>query len=177
MVAVNEPLSSTPSRLNVLKPCSENVTVYVPGRRSSTRVLARAVRDRGADLFDQRGTGGFDADTWKHGSGRILHRTGDHGLGGGGIREKNHPRNEDQSRSGTRASSTSSGKCVVKCRCTLQPSPGRVKQQSRRMCPVSTEGAPGSIFLVSAATGRRRRRHRSIHRAPVGLPGCAVSSR
>ena len=30
MVAVNEPVSSTPSRLLVLKPARENVTVYEP---------------------------------------------------------------------------------------------------------------------------------------------------
>src|SRR5262249_52258573 len=34
-VAVNAPLNSTPSRLTVLKPGSANVTVYVPGRRST----------------------------------------------------------------------------------------------------------------------------------------------
>ena len=31
--AVNEPASTTPSRLTVLKPGSVNVTVYVPGTR------------------------------------------------------------------------------------------------------------------------------------------------
>ena len=36
-VAVNAPVSSMPSRLTVLKPGSVNVTVYVPGRRSTTR--------------------------------------------------------------------------------------------------------------------------------------------
>ncbi len=36
-VAVNDPVSSTPSRLTVLKPVSENVTVYAPGRKSSIR--------------------------------------------------------------------------------------------------------------------------------------------
>src|SRR4029434_2376300 len=36
-VAENEPVSSMPSRLTVLKPGSENVTEYVPGRRSTIR--------------------------------------------------------------------------------------------------------------------------------------------
>ena len=36
-VAVNEPVSSMPSRRNVLNPDSENVTAYVPGRRFSMR--------------------------------------------------------------------------------------------------------------------------------------------
>ena len=34
-VAVNDPASSIPSRLTVLKPASVNVTVYMPGRRST----------------------------------------------------------------------------------------------------------------------------------------------
>src|SRR4051812_16003600 len=37
IVAVNEPASSTPSRLTVLNPESENVTSYTPGRRSMMR--------------------------------------------------------------------------------------------------------------------------------------------
>ena len=36
-VATNDPVSSMPSRLTVLKPVSVNVTVYVPGRRLSMR--------------------------------------------------------------------------------------------------------------------------------------------
>src|SRR4249919_3195099 len=35
-VAVNDPASSMPSRLNALNPGSVNVTLYVPGRRSTT---------------------------------------------------------------------------------------------------------------------------------------------
>src|SRR6185436_18686896 len=35
-VAVNVPASSTPSRLSALNPGSVNVTLYVPGRRSTT---------------------------------------------------------------------------------------------------------------------------------------------
>src|SRR5207249_8590996 len=35
-VAVNDPCSSMPSRLSVLNPGSANVTLYVPGRRSTT---------------------------------------------------------------------------------------------------------------------------------------------
>ncbi len=35
--AMNEPVSSMPSRFTVVKPGSENVTEYVPGRRSSMR--------------------------------------------------------------------------------------------------------------------------------------------
>src|SRR5438132_14310140 len=37
MVATNVPDNSMPSRLTVLKPGSENVTEYVPGRRSTIR--------------------------------------------------------------------------------------------------------------------------------------------
>jgi len=36
-VAVNVPVSSTPSRLTVLKPVSANVTVYAPGLKSWIR--------------------------------------------------------------------------------------------------------------------------------------------
>ena len=36
-VAVKLPVSSMPSRLNVLNPGSVNVTEYVPGRRSTIR--------------------------------------------------------------------------------------------------------------------------------------------
>src|SRR5215831_19208256 len=36
-VATNEPLSSMPSRLTLLKPVNVNVTLYVPGRRSTMR--------------------------------------------------------------------------------------------------------------------------------------------
>src|SRR6478735_5674841 len=35
-VAVNDPASSMPSRLSALNPGSANVTLYVPGRRSTT---------------------------------------------------------------------------------------------------------------------------------------------
>src|SRR5215467_4924101 len=37
MVAMNEPVSSMPSRLTVLKPVNVNVTAYVPGRKSTMR--------------------------------------------------------------------------------------------------------------------------------------------
>src|SRR6185295_14447908 len=36
-VATNRPVSSTPSHFTVLKPASETVTEYVPGRKSTTR--------------------------------------------------------------------------------------------------------------------------------------------
>src|ERR1043165_3718891 len=39
IVALNEPVSSMPSRLTVLKPVSVNVTEYVPGRRSTMRYV------------------------------------------------------------------------------------------------------------------------------------------
>ncbi len=47
-VATNVPVSSTPSRLTVLKPGNENVTEYEPGRRSTTRYcpVASVVTDR-----------------------------------------------------------------------------------------------------------------------------------
>ena len=35
MVAVNDPVNSTPSRLTMLKPVSVKVMVYEPGRRST----------------------------------------------------------------------------------------------------------------------------------------------
>jgi hypothetical protein len=37
MAAVNDPSSATPSRLTVENPDSENVTVYVPARKSTMR--------------------------------------------------------------------------------------------------------------------------------------------
>ena len=37
IVALNEPVRTTPSRFTVLNPCSENVTVYVPGLSGSMR--------------------------------------------------------------------------------------------------------------------------------------------
>ena len=37
MVATNVPVSSTPSRFTELNPVNENVTAYVPGRRSTIR--------------------------------------------------------------------------------------------------------------------------------------------
>ena len=43
IVAVNDPVSSTPSRLTVLNPFKEKVTVYVAGAQIDDAVLAAAV--------------------------------------------------------------------------------------------------------------------------------------
>ena len=47
-VATNVPVSTMPSRLTVLKPVNENVTAYVPGRKSTTRYcpVASLMTDR-----------------------------------------------------------------------------------------------------------------------------------
>ena len=80
IVAVNAPVSSTPSRLKVLKPGSVNVTVYVPGRRSTMRVLPAAVGHDGADFFDEYGAARFDGDAREHRARRVFHRPRDRGL-------------------------------------------------------------------------------------------------
>ena len=60
--ATNEPVSSMPSRLKVLKPCSENVTVYVPGGKRDDLVETGAIGHGRPRLLDQRRAGDLDGD-------------------------------------------------------------------------------------------------------------------
>ena len=74
MVAANEPVSSTPSRLTVVNPGSVNATVYVPGQQIDDAVLPGAVGHGGADFFNQRRARRFDGHARQHGAGRSLSR-------------------------------------------------------------------------------------------------------
>ena len=104
-VAVNEPVSSMPSRLTVLKPVSVNVTVYVPAQQVDDAVLAGAVGDGRADLFDQHGTGGFDGHARQHGAGRVLDDAGDGclGMSSDGCQQKRDENKQNATRETHRA--------------------------------------------------------------------------
>ena len=62
IVAVSDPDSSSPSRLTVLKPDNEKVTVYVPGRKIHDAVLAVGPGDHGPGFLDEGWAGRFDGD-------------------------------------------------------------------------------------------------------------------
>ncbi len=79
MVAVNPVVSSSPSRLNVLKPGRVKVTVYTPGPQVDDPVQALTVGDDGADLVDEGRTGGFDGDARQHRARGIAHDSRDRG--------------------------------------------------------------------------------------------------
>ena len=63
--------------LRRLNPCSENVTVYVPGQQFRDAVDAARVADRGSDLLNQYRAGGFDGHTGQHAARRVAHDAGD----------------------------------------------------------------------------------------------------
>src|SRR6185503_12450946 len=81
--AVNDPVSSTPSRRTVLNPGSVMVTVYVPGRRFSTRYWPAS------SVTTER--------TFSHSAGRIADDAGDGRLGIGYGRQSSQPGNGNQS--------------------------------------------------------------------------------
>ena len=85
-VATNVPVSSMPSRLTVLKPVSENVTEYVPGRRSTIRYwpVSSLTTERTFSISDR--AGGFDGHAGQHAARRVPDDAGDGCLGpdGGG---------------------------------------------------------------------------------------------
>ena len=64
--AMNDPVSSIPSRFTVLKPVSVKVTDVGAGQQIDDAVLSAAVGDVRADLFDQHGAGDFDRHAGQH---------------------------------------------------------------------------------------------------------------
>jgi hypothetical protein len=77
--AVNDAVSSTPSRFTVLNPGKVNVTVYTPGRRS-TILYWPLVGGDGARLLDQRGTARLNGHAGQHTAGRIPDDAGNRAL-------------------------------------------------------------------------------------------------
>ena len=71
--AVKSDSSTMPSRTKVLKPGSVNVTLYVPGRRSSIRYRAVVVCDDGPRLLNQHRACRLDRDARQNGARRIAH--------------------------------------------------------------------------------------------------------
>ena len=79
-VAVNDPVSSMPSRLTVVKPGQRERHRVGAGPQVDDPVLAGAVGDDRADLLDQRRAGRFDGHAGQHGAGRVPRGAGDGGL-------------------------------------------------------------------------------------------------
>ena len=97
-VAVNSAGSWMPSRFSVLKPCSENVTVYGPGRRSTTRKRPLASVTADFDPSMSAGTAGLDGHARQHAAGRVADDAGDAALGKGGRRQEHEPEHDDETR-------------------------------------------------------------------------------
>ena len=80
--AVNEPVSSTPSRLTRGEPGQrERHVSRCPARRSTMRYWPAAVGDGRPNFLDQRRARRFDGHARQHGAGRVLDDAGDGRLG------------------------------------------------------------------------------------------------
>jgi hypothetical protein len=66
-----------PFPLDGAETSQREVDLVGAGAKILDPVLTRAIRHRGANLLDQRGTRGFHRHARKHGAGRVLHHTGD----------------------------------------------------------------------------------------------------
>ena len=92
IVTVADPERSSPSRLTVLNPASEKVTVYGPGLQVHDPVLAVGGSDDRTRFFNQRRAGRLDRHTREHGTRGIL----DHARNGG-LRPRRRGNQHDQS--------------------------------------------------------------------------------
>ena len=137
-VAVNEPVSSMPSRTTVVKPARVKVTVYRPGRRSTIwyRPCESVVALRTFSI--STGTGRFDGDAGNDGARRISDGSGnadDLGRGGGpreGQREYQRDPNTLPSHHGdppVRPGAAPSSGISLKCLSVQRASTGQARRE------------------------------------------------
>ena len=81
IVAVNEPVSSMPSRLTRAEAGQRERHGVGAGAQIDDAVLAGAVGDGRTRFLDERRARRFHGHARQHGAGRVLHDAGDRGLG------------------------------------------------------------------------------------------------